>query len=151
MGMPEVPRPADAEKAAERRGKHWSLSTDQCAICAEDASFSITDPHRDMYSTSSWSVPSSSQPTPLDESPRFPLHTPYITSCLHQYCYVCISERMLRAADEGEPAWECLRCEAMVLNADRVDGETAEESCSDDLDLEETSLKSEDFLTTTSE
>lgn len=58
---------------------------------------------------------------------------------------------MLRAADEGEPGWECLRCDAMVLNADRVDVETAEDRSDAELDLDGASLKSDDFLTTTSE
>ena len=152
LGIAEVTKQADTEKPVKRRGKYWALSADQCAICAEDASFRMIDPRHDMYTTSSWSVLSSSQPKPLDEPPQFFLHTPYITSCLHQYCYVCISERMLRAGDEREPVWECLRCEAMVLNADRVDMGTSEESRSDaDVDLEETSVENEGFLTTRSD
>jgi peroxin-2 len=147
--MLDVPGPADKEEAVERRGKYWSLPEDQCAICAEDASFSITDPRHDMYT--SRSLPnSSSQPAHSDVPPRFPLQTPYITSCLHQYCYVCVSERILRAADEGEPTWECLRCVAMVLSADRVDADIAQEIRTN-VDLEEASFKSEDFLTTRSE
>ncbi|KAF8489122.1 Pex12 amino terminal region-domain-containing protein [Gautieria morchelliformis] len=152
LGKLDVPGPTDKEEAVERRGKYWSLPEDQCAICAEDASFSITDPRHDMYTFRSLTEPSSSQPARSDDSPRFPLQTPYITSCLHQYCYVCVSERMLRAADEGEPAWECLRCVAMVLSADRVDADTAQEARTNvDVDLDEASLKSEDFLTTRSE
>jgi len=58
---------------------------------------------------------------------------------------------MLRSADDGEPAWECLRCEASVLSADRMEGNAAEGSHSDDLDLNSVSLESEDFLSTTSE
>lgn len=151
LGMSEVSGVGDKKHAPERRGKYWSLSVDQCAICAEDASYSITDPRHDVYTTSSWTAPLSSQPAPSGESPQFPLNTPYITSCSHQYCYVCLSERMLRAADEREPAWGCLRCEAAVLHAERVDMETVENRSDGDPDLQDASFNSEDFLTSTSE
>jgi len=138
------------EKAAARRGKYWPLSEDQCAICAEDASFSITDPHHDIYTTAAVSIPSSSA-EPNNEPPRYPIQTPYISSCEHIYCYVCLSERMLRAADDGERGWECLRCENMVLSADRVEGGTSEEARSDDFELDGVSLESEEFLSIASE
>ena len=57
---------------------------------------------------------------------------------------------MLRAADEGEHAWDCLRCEAMVLHANRVEVEAAESDSDADLELDD-SRKGEDFLTSTSE
>lgn len=53
--------------------------------------------------------------------PTYPISTSYITSCGHVYCYVCISDRILRAADEGEKYWECLRCEERVTHANRRD------------------------------
>jgi len=61
---------------------------------------------------------------------------------------------MLRAADEGEQAWECLRCEEHVLTADRAgNGDAVEDLASSrgELELEEASLTSEDFLTSASE
>ncbi|KAF8592604.1 hypothetical protein K439DRAFT_1650253 [Ramaria rubella] len=142
LGMQEAPS-IDKENSIKWRGKYWSLPENHCAICAEDGSFNIIDPRHEMYTPN---------PEPAaDESPKYPIHTPYITSCLHQYCYVCLSERMLRAADDGERGWECLRCEALVLSADRFSGNGTTESGFENLDLDLASLESEDFLTTTSE
>lgn len=53
--------------------------------------------------------------------PTYPINTPYKTSCGHVYCYVCISDRILRATDEGEKYWECLRCDEKVTHASRRD------------------------------
>lgn len=59
-------------------------------------------------------------------TPTHPITSPYITSCLHTYCYLCISERLIRAVDEGgdgeEGWWECLRCEEPVRSCERVEG-----------------------------
>ncbi|KZT71618.1 hypothetical protein DAEQUDRAFT_706999 [Daedalea quercina L-15889] len=131
-----------AEKRT-RRGKYWALPLDQCAICAENASTNLSDPAGALqsraaiptYSTavasSSEAATSSSTPVAdvsgLDETPpAYPIHNPYVTACGHVYCYYCISERMMRAADErtgvgaGGRQWECLRCAEGVLAADRL-------------------------------
>ncbi|KAF8528820.1 peroxisomal biogenesis factor 2 [Hysterangium stoloniferum] len=134
-------------KEAEQRGKFWSLPEDQCAICAEDAAFSINEPGQDTY-VNLTAVASHSVDATMP--PQYPLNTAYMTSCAHQYCYVCISDRMLRAADEGEAGWGCLRCRSVVTTADRVESGLSVESQSD-LDIDQISLESEDFLTTTSE
>lgn len=34
---------AESEASRERKGKYWALSEDQCAICAEDAAFDISN------------------------------------------------------------------------------------------------------------
>lgn len=52
------------------------------------------------------------------ESP-YPITTPYLASCGHTYCYACLAERMLRAADDSSRGWTCLRCAEEVRSADR--------------------------------
>ncbi|KAH9179818.1 Pex12 amino terminal region-domain-containing protein [Lactarius sanguifluus] len=106
--------PGDAQ--LNRRGKFAHLPEDECAICYENATattLGIADP-----------MAFAIQPRPprverRDEPPAHPLTTPYRTSCGHIYCYTCIAEKMLRAADEGEGQWECLRCAERVLGAER--------------------------------
>ncbi|KAG6378711.1 Pex12 amino terminal region-domain-containing protein [Boletus reticuloceps] len=107
-----------------KRGKYEALSADQCAVCAENASYSLNL----GYTSDALSVASATErapePTRDDEVPRFPIHTPYITSCGHVYCYHCIAERMMRTADEGlDSGWECLRCAESVKSADRLEAE----------------------------
>ncbi|KAF8138453.1 Pex12 amino terminal region-domain-containing protein [Boletus edulis] len=93
-----------------KRGKYEALSADQCAVCAENASYSLNL----GYTSDALSVAFHS----------FPVYTPYITSCGHVYCYHCIAERMMRTADEGlDSGWECLRCAESVKSADRLEGE----------------------------
>jgi peroxin-2 len=138
------------ENTVERHGKYWSLSEDQCAICAENASSVLTEPGYEIYSSQETSVPSETDGT---TAPRHPLHIPYLTNCGHKYCYSCISDLILRATDEGEEPWVCLRCEERVLTVDRAGNENVEDLASSrsDLELEDASLASEDFLTSASE
>jgi peroxin-2 len=56
---------------------------------------------------------------PLWVTPNYPINNPYKTTCGHVYCYVCISDRILRAADEGEKHWDCLRCDERITHASR--------------------------------
>lgn len=144
MSVLGIPDNASSEKATRHHGKYWALSEDQCAICAEDASFSIIDPRPDTHTATSVTLATSSSLASTNDPPRFPIQTPYVSSCGHVYCYVCLSERMLRAADDGELGWECLRCEAIVISAGRVQGAAVEEPASDD--HEPDSVESEDFL-----
>lgn len=64
-----------------------------------------------------------------EEPPTYPIHNPYMTSCGHVYCYYCISERIMRAAEDrsgigqGGTQWECLRCGDGVTSADRIEAE----------------------------
>ncbi|KZT12767.1 peroxisomal biogenesis factor 2 [Laetiporus sulphureus 93-53] len=142
-----------------RRGPYWSLPEDQCAICVENAStnFNLNDPANAFSSVDSLS-PYSNANTPQpgtdatghsDEPPAYPIHNSYITSCEHVYCYYCISERMVRTAEDrsgsgpGGTRWECLRCTEGVIGADRLEAEaegseyeSGEEDDEDDLDFD---------------
>lgn len=63
-----------------------------------------------------------------DGEPPYPITTPYLASCGHTYCYVCLAERMLRDADDGSRGWTCLRCAEEVRSADRYMLEDESES-----------------------
>jgi len=73
----------------------------QCTICAERA-FNV-----------------SSSLVSVNLRYQHPIQTPYVTSCGHRYCYFCISEKILRAAEE-DSYWECLVCSRPVYNILRV-------------------------------
>ncbi|EJD53689.1 hypothetical protein AURDEDRAFT_80238 [Auricularia subglabra TFB-10046 SS5] len=113
-----------------RTAKYADLREDQCAICVESASFNITDLAR-----------------PEQQDHR--IHTPYIASCGHVYCYFCLAQSLLRAADDGECGWECLRCGELVTDANRVTALTDVHDDSgslDSLDVDGISLDSYDSL-----
>ncbi|KAJ7276540.1 Pex12 amino terminal region-domain-containing protein [Mycena haematopus] len=119
------PRSDDAKSAV--RGKYWSLPQDQCAICAENASFSLnlSEPTNAFTSLAAPSLantsPESTTPHSDTEPPLHPIHTPYVASCGDAYCYHCIAERMMRAAEEEDgQKWECVRCGQRVESADRL-------------------------------
>ncbi|KAH9977897.1 Pex12 amino terminal region-domain-containing protein [Lactifluus volemus] len=107
--------------------KAWTICAspqDECAICHESATttLNIADPTQVFALASTIQPQSSSDSQPEErrhEPPKHPLTTPYQTSCGHVYCYTCIAEKMLRAADEGGGPWVCLRCTAPVLSAKR--------------------------------
>lgn len=136
---------AQAGLTRGKRGRYWYLPPEQCAICAENASYEA-DASQSMgipaYSAAAGaSVPTSAVDLAevhdeLDpEPPNFAIYTPYITGCGHVYCYHCITERMMRASDEDPDGlgWECLRCNESVRSADRVEGEVTQEDLSDSL------------------
>ncbi|EJD01396.1 uncharacterized protein FOMMEDRAFT_111183 [Fomitiporia mediterranea MF3/22] len=118
------------------RGRFFSLSDDQCAICAERVSFGLSsltsvgtsteaNPFG-AYLQSAASLPSSSSAEGnadhnVDGPPTHPITTPYRASCGHIYCYACLSEKLLRAVDDGEDGWSCLRCTELVRSCERVD------------------------------
>jgi len=106
-----------------KHGKYEVLPADQCAICAENAAYTLNLGYAaDAFSVASAAEGASETPRG-DEVPPFPIYIPYITSCGHVYCYHCITERMMRTVDEGlEPGWECLRCAESVKSADRLEG-----------------------------
>ncbi|CAL1700537.1 unnamed protein product [Somion occarium] len=122
------------EKQRVRKGKYWSLPLDQCAICYEDAAtLNLADPSNTLstlaaptYSSTSADPPTEST-NAVEEPPLHPVNTPYVTSCGHAYCYVCVTTRMVRTADDrtgvgpGGTRWECLRCGEGVVEADRVE------------------------------
>ncbi|KAJ7682652.1 Pex12 amino terminal region-domain-containing protein [Mycena polygramma] len=121
-------RPPRLDAKSVVRGKYWSLPRDQCAICAENASFSLNlaEPTNAFTSLAAPSLahassPESTTPGSVSEPPLYPLHTPYLASCGDVYCYHCIAERMMRAADDDDgQKWECLRCGQRVESADRL-------------------------------
>lgn len=100
-----------------RRGKFAHLAEDECAICYENATTTL-----DIVGDIQPQSPSDIHPTKTarkGEPPTHALTTPYRTSCGHIYCYPCVAEKLLRAADEGGGPWECLRCGTPVLGAER--------------------------------
>ncbi|TBU32716.1 peroxisomal biogenesis factor 2 [Dichomitus squalens] len=126
---------AQSEKRT-RRGKYWSLPSDHCAICADNASTNLnfSDPANALTSLSAVSPYTTAGPSPPDTDdpdyvPQFPIHSAYVTSCGHVYCYYCLTERMMRTADERSGVgpngmlWECLRCTEAVFAADRLEAE----------------------------
>jgi peroxin-2 len=115
-----VGRGADARSL--ERGKFAHLPEDECAICYESAitTLNVADPTHALAGDVQPLSTSDSHPTARKgEPPTHPLVTPYRTSCGHIYCYTCVAEKMLRAADEGGGPWECLRCGIPVLFAER--------------------------------
>lgn len=130
-----------SEKRRTLRGKYWSLPEDQCAICAENASLTL-DISTPANAFVAFATPRPAEPTPPQttegselEPPPFPIYTPYLTSCGHVYCFHCISERLMHAAEEGaEAGWDCLRCNETVRSAERfcaLDIEVSSEISSD--------------------
>ncbi|KAL4076105.1 Pex12 amino terminal region-domain-containing protein [Scleroderma yunnanense] len=123
-----IPSPNDRKSRQRKHGKYEALPVDQCAICAENASYTLDLGYSADALTLLAPYPSTkerpSQVVPDDEMPIFAIHTPYVTSCGHIYCYYCITERMIRTAEEGaETGWECLRCAEHVRSADRWETE----------------------------
>jgi len=123
-----------------RKGKYFALPLDQCAICYEDAASNLDLAHPSnalgslstpTYSSASTNPPEESN-NAAEEAPPHPITTPYITSCGHIYCYVCLSSRMMRTADDrmgvgpGGTQWACLRCGEGVTAVERVEMEVAE-------------------------
>ncbi|KAI5123422.1 hypothetical protein M0805_006127 [Coniferiporia weirii] len=124
---------------AIKRGRFFNLPSDQCAICADDTTFGLS-PLGNSTETSTFgaylesaasSFPTSGpsnedNPNPpqasleADEPPTHIITTPYAASCGHIYCYFCLSERLIRATDDGDDGWECLRCAEVVRSCERV-------------------------------
>lgn len=127
QSISQRPSTSSSEETAQR-GKYYQLPESDCAICAEDASFEVSilkesTPPLTITSTLLPSNPNERLPTSY--IPKYPINTPYRASCGHVYCYVCISDRLLRAADEGDQYWECLRCEEPIRHANRWEPEPA--------------------------
>ena len=106
-----------------KRGRYYLLPENECAICAEDASMDLSllrEPKGPLQNSSILDQTSGPQEEQTSLSvPSYPINTPYKTSCGHVYCYVCISNRILRAVDEGDKYWECLRCDERITHASR--------------------------------
>lgn len=128
----------------QRRGKYWSLPQDQCAICAENASFNLnfSEPSNAFSSLAVISSPSGdSAPESETEPPAFPIYNPYLAACGDIYCYHCIAERMIQVADagEGDLGWECLRCAAVVKATERYTVELGSDVSGSDYELSDLS------------
>lgn len=109
--------------AETKRGTFFSLSSDQCAICAQNASYDLAVISSDPSGFISYAAePSSSadESSTTTEPPQYPITAPYKASCGHVYCYFCLSERLLRAIDDGDEGWDCLRCTALIRSCNRV-------------------------------
>ena len=100
-----------------RRGKFAHLPEDECAICYENVATTLNIVDDIQPQSTSDIHPTSA--ARQGEPPTHALTTPYRASCGHIYCYICVAEKMLRAADEGGGPWECLRCGMPVLGAER--------------------------------
>ena len=115
----------------QRRGKFWALPDDQCAICAENATFNLDLPEPANLFTNvaveSVGLNLSDRSSYTDD-PKYPIYTPYQTSCGHIYCYSCIAERIMRTVDESgdDQRWACLRCGGKVTEAHRYTVEISE-------------------------
>ncbi|KAJ4478276.1 peroxisomal biogenesis factor 2 [Lentinula aciculospora] len=117
-----ITSPSKAVTASRSRGNYWSLPASECAICTENASFSLNMAETSMTFTTNVTQPFSSEGEQAPEAiPRHPINIPYITDCQHTYCYHCIAERMMRSADDTHDSqgWECLRCTHIVQSAER--------------------------------
>ena len=120
-----------AASVQQRRGKFWTLPNDQCAICAENATFNfdLSKPANlfTNVAVESLDLDSSDQSSYTDD-PKYPIYTPYQTSCGHVYCYSCVAERIIRTADESDDGqhWACLRCQEKVTKAHRYTIEISE-------------------------
>ncbi|KAJ3802033.1 peroxisomal biogenesis factor 2 [Lentinula aff. detonsa] len=113
--------PSKGAVAPKTRGKYWSLPENECAICTENASFSINMAEASTTFTNvTHLIPSEAGQDP-EAVPTHSINTPYITDCQHTYCYHCIAERMMRSADDTHDTqgWECLRCAQIVQSAER--------------------------------
>jgi peroxin-2 len=108
-----IGRGQDGARSPER-GKFAHVPEDECAICYEGATAALSIGDVRPPSTSDFDLAARKA-----EPPTHPLVTPYRTSCGHIYCYTCVAEKMLRAADEGGGPWECLRCGKSVVSAER--------------------------------
>lgn len=131
LGLLQSTRTATVSR---KRGRYTSLPDNQCAICAENASFNLNPSDRTNAFTAITAIPLPSEDHNPDDAPAYTIHLPYITSCGHIYCYHCLAERMIQAADgeDDDSGWECLRCGEEVQRCDRYSVEVSE---NDDLDV----------------
>ncbi|KAF9451647.1 hypothetical protein P691DRAFT_723670 [Macrolepiota fuliginosa MF-IS2] len=132
----------------QKHGKFWSLPVDQCAACAENASFNLNiSEAANVFTTLAPQTPTQTESSEHEPS-AYPINIPYVASCGDIYCYSCITERLMRTADDldKEHGWECLRCGSEITSADRYEVEITEaESGSDyefssDIDFDATDL-----------
>lgn len=125
------PSPKISAPQVKEKGRFFSLSDDQCAICAENSSSFVsggtTDPFNTYVESAIYANAQTAKTseeveadTEDEEVPRFPITVPYSASCGHIYCYLCLTERLIRAIDDGDEGWECLRCKELVRSCERA-------------------------------
>ncbi|KZT53286.1 hypothetical protein CALCODRAFT_557575 [Calocera cornea HHB12733] len=113
---------------SEQEGPYATLPPNECAICAQRAALpNLPYPLANQLVATSTIVGAS--------VPTYPVQTPYGASCGHVYCYVCLTEQMVAAADEGEEGWKCLRCSKAVKSAARLKADDSEVLDGDEEDL----------------
>ncbi|KZS97782.1 hypothetical protein SISNIDRAFT_436411 [Sistotremastrum niveocremeum HHB9708] len=119
----------EAEKRHEKgksvalKGKYWSLPERECAICAEDA----------LSRSTSKGIPATNLTD--SDTPKNPIHVPYVASCGHTYCYFCLADRLLRVAEDGDSGWNCLRCTEKITTIDRLQYTDSSSDADDELDI----------------
>ncbi|KLO11238.1 hypothetical protein SCHPADRAFT_999056 [Schizopora paradoxa] len=122
--LPTPEKSSRSGKEVVRKGKYFSLPSDQCAICADNASFNLSSFANDPGHFASGLERSSGQQAEVASEeggpPNFPITSTYRASCGHEYCYYCLAGRLLRAVDDGDDGWECLRCTALIRSCERV-------------------------------
>jgi peroxin-2 len=121
--------PSSSSKSGAKIGKWHNLHIDECAICADnavlDASHLSVPASMSSYAfgTPATSASTMAVPNSTEVPPRHPINTAYMTSCNHLYCYICLSDAMLRARDDGGSPWECLRCASSVTWCERAEAD----------------------------
>ncbi|KAG8865189.1 peroxisome assembly protein (Peroxin-2) [Tulasnella sp. 330] len=124
---PSASSPSTSNNVKPRRvGKFAALHADSCAICAEEAH--ATDPTSATGSTTQFDAlprTADADPAPIPTSlpPLYPINIPYATSCGHNYCYYCLTTRIMQAVESEDPGWECLRCCEVATAACRLEEE----------------------------
>lgn len=106
----------------KKRGKYWALPPNECAICAEKSSLNLIT-HEPTSMFSNLAPQSTSSETAENEPIAHPINVPYVASCGDIYCYSCIAEHLMRAADDldKQHGWECLRCGGEITSANRYE------------------------------
>lgn len=106
----------------EKQGPFSALSSDQCAICAENSKFNFSTVSGAIFRSDDAVVETSAAEGAgtSDNPPRYPITIPYRAACGHMYCYTCISERFVRSVDDGDSGWPCLRCGDVVRECSRM-------------------------------
>ncbi|KAG8903448.1 peroxisome assembly protein (Peroxin-2) [Tulasnella sp. 403] len=122
FGTSDFSQEAAKEKGKSGLGKYAFLKENTCAICVEDA-----EDARKSNPMAAANVAISTSDS-ADSIPSYPITMPYTTSCGHTYCYHCLTDRMMRAADDGEQGWECLRCRSIVSSSARAEAEPGSDS-----------------------
>ncbi|KAM0756509.1 hypothetical protein T439DRAFT_308996 [Meredithblackwellia eburnea MCA 4105] len=166
LGLPtvreQVKRPVISEgtKPGTRpQGAFHFLSSEVCPVCYAKSSApppptslplaTAGDPGDPSSSAQALaSLSSSMETTTSTTSEDTRVKIPYVTDCGWgcRYCYYCIVEKLVVAEEDGEKAWECMRCgqEARGANREVVEYVDAAEEETDQEEKEEKDAAKED-------